>query len=339
MIQVALRGSLFSACIRVHRRFQSLLVATGTLAALSLAGCGSAPKQQAPAPAPGPAKPPASTFGKYYSDDGPPERLPDNLHLVPDATPRDEPWHRFANRPYTVFGQTYVPVLNRERTKERGIASWYGRKFHGQRTASGEPYDMFAMTAAHKTFPIPSFAKVTNVKTGQSVVVRVNDRGPFHADRVIDLSYAAAARIGIAGPGSGMVEVERVYAPEDAPANAVAAVITGTPPPAVALAPPSVATPLLTVPAPVPAAVETSMVTQEAGSLWLQVGAFSSLEAAESFRDHTARQLDWMREPIAIQSRDGLHRVRLGPYRSREEAAAIAEKVRQSLGVAPVTTR
>ena len=96
--------------------------------------------------------------------------------------------------------------------KERGLASWYGRKFHGQKTSSGEVYDMFAMTAAHKTLPIPSYARVTSLKSGQSVVVRVNDRGPFHDGRVIDLSYAAAARLGIAGPGSGPVEVERVFA-------------------------------------------------------------------------------------------------------------------------------
>src|SRR5206468_6686504 len=102
--------------------------------------------------------------------------------------------------------------VNKEPTKERGLASWYGRKFHGQKTSSGEIYDMFAMTAAHKTLPIPSYAKVTNAKTGQSVIVRVNDRGPFHANRIIDLSYAAAARIGIVGAGAAMVEVERIVA-------------------------------------------------------------------------------------------------------------------------------
>jgi rare lipoprotein A len=97
--------------------------------------------------------------------------VPDGLAGIPDATPTDEPFHRFANRPYTVFGQTYVPVVNKEPRKERGLASWYGRKFHGQKTSSGEIYDMFAMTAAHKTLPIPSYARVTNVKTGLSVVV------------------------------------------------------------------------------------------------------------------------------------------------------------------------
>ena len=153
---------------------------------LLAAACGTAPKS-----------------GKYYSDDGPPESVPDNLAHIPDATPRDEPFHRFANRPYTVFGQTYVPVVNRQPTRERGLASWYGRKFHGQKTASGETYDMFAMTAAHKTLPIPSYARVTNVKNGLSVVVRVNDRGPFLRRRVIDLSRAAAEALGLVESGRG----------------------------------------------------------------------------------------------------------------------------------------
>jgi rare lipoprotein A (peptidoglycan hydrolase) len=167
----------------------------------TLVGCGSAPKK---------AEPGKPISPKYYSNDGPPESVPENLAQIPDAVPRDEPFHRYANRPYTVFGLTYVPVLDKEPTKERGLASWYGRMFHGRKTASGEIYDMFAMTAAHKTFPIPSYARVTNVKTGQSVVVRINDRGPFHSDRIIDLSYAAAARIGVAQAGSGLVDVERL---------------------------------------------------------------------------------------------------------------------------------
>jgi rare lipoprotein A len=277
-------------------------------AAVLLAACGGTPKKAGPAQ-PGP-------MGKYYADDGPPETVPDNLARIPDAVPRDEPFHRYANRPYTVFGHTYVPVVNKDATRERGYASWYGRMFHGRKTASGEVYDMFAMTAAHKTLPIPSFARVTNLKTGQSVVVRVNDRGPFHAGRIIDLSYAAAVRIGIANPGNGMVEVERVFAPT-APAIVAAA------------------------PAPAPVAdVETPMVTQEVAAIWLQIGAFSSAENAEAFRARAAASLPWMLEPIQVASGEGLHRVRLGPYRNRAEASAIAEKVRESLGFAPaISTR
>ena len=270
------------------------------ICAAGVAGCGTPAK-----------KGDAATSGKYYLDDGPPESTPDNLGSVADAVPRDEPFHKFANRPYTVFGHTYVPVVNKERTVQRGIASWYGKKFHGQKTASGEVYDMFAMTAAHPTFPIPSFARVTNVKNGRYVVVRINDRGPFHSNRIIDLSYAAAVRIGIASAGSGLVEVERVY--EATPA---AATVDRTP-------------------APTPALVETAVVTQEPGGMWLQLGAFSSRESADAFRDKMARDLAWNNEPLQVQTRDGMHRVRMGPYRSRDEAGAIADKVRDSLGFSP----
>jgi rare lipoprotein A len=261
-------------------------------------------------------KKPSEGGGKYYADDGPPLVVPGNLESIPDAVPRDEPYNKYANRPYTVFGQGYAPVVNKDPLRERGIASWYGRKFHGQKTSSGEPYDMFAMTAAHRTLPIPSYARVTNVRTGQSVVVRINDRGPFHSNRIIDLSYAAAARIGIVSAGSGLVDVERVFEK-----------------PAAAAAP---------VPAPVrpiPTTVETPMIAQEGGGIWIQIGAFSNAQSAETFRDHATRELPWMLEPIEVSQRDGLHRVRLGPYRNRDEASAIADKVRQSLGFAPALTR
>jgi rare lipoprotein A len=272
--------------------------------ALAVAGCASTPKVKEAQPG---AKKPS-----YYADDGPPDSIPANLDQVPEAVPRDEPFHKYANKPYTVFGRTYVPVVSREPTKERGIASWYGRKFHGQKTASGEPYDMFGMTAAHPTLPIPSYARVTNLKNGKSVIVRINDRGPFHSGRIIDLSYAAASRIGIAAAGSGMVEVERVFAATTPPA----------PPTTMAAS----------------ATVETPMVVEERG-LWLQLGAFSSRESAEAFRDKAARELSWNNEPIEVASVDGLFRVRLGPYRNRDEALAISDKVREALGFAPAVTR
>ncbi|MGZ5087205.1 MAG: septal ring lytic transglycosylase RlpA family protein [Usitatibacter sp.] len=272
--------------------------------AMLASACGTLQKAVKPAPS-----------SKYYSDDGPPEAIPENLDAIPNAVPHDEPFHRYANRPYTVFGRTYVPVVNKDPIRQRGIASWYGRKFHGQKTASGEPYDMFAMTAAHPTFPIPSYARVTNLKTGQWVVVRINDRGPFHSNRVIDLSYAAAARIGLASAGSGMVEVERVFESWEPPP---AAAVAETPPPA-----------------PV---VETPVVVAEASGLWLQLGAFSSRESAESFRDHATRELSWNHEPVQVAPREGLYRVRLGPYRNRDEALAIADKVRETLGFAPTLT-
>ena len=175
-----------------------------------LVACGSAPTKEPETgmvPAPTVSALTVSPSSRYYKDDGP-GVAPANLDAIPDAVPRMEPLHRFANRPYTVLGRDYVPATTLRPYRERGIASWYGRKFHGEKTSTGETYDMYAMTAAHPTLPLPSYAKVTNVATGKSVVVRVNDRGPFLHGRVIDLSYAAAERIGIAQKGSGEVEVE-----------------------------------------------------------------------------------------------------------------------------------
>ena len=168
--------------------------ATAILAlALLLGACGSAPKK-----------------GGFYKDDGPHERPPAGLDAIANATPRAEPPHRYANRPYTVFGKDYRPLASVQPFRQRGLASWYGKRFHGKKTASGEPYDMYKMTAAHPTLPIPSYARVTNLANGRSVVVRINDRGPFHAGRVIDLSYVAAYKLGYIAAGSAQVEVEAI---------------------------------------------------------------------------------------------------------------------------------
>lgn len=174
----------------------------GALAiALTLAGCSSTPPtKQAPSK--------VSKPGGYYLDDGPEATPPAGLDAVPDAVPRAEPLHRFANRTYTALGTTYTPMKERRPHSEEGLASWYGRRFHGKRTASGEPYDMYAMTAAHPTLPIPSYARVTSLANGKSVVVRINDRGPFHSKRVIDLSYTAAHKLGYVKQGSARVRVE-----------------------------------------------------------------------------------------------------------------------------------
>ena len=159
-----------------------------------LSACGSAPQRG----------------GGYYKDDGPGENPPANLASIPDAVPRSEPLHKYANRPYEVFGRKYVPLAAVQPFTQRGTASWYGKKFHGQKTSSGETYDMYKMTAAHPTLPIPSYARVTNLANRKSVVVRINDRGPFHTDRIIDLSYAAAYKLGYTGAGSARVEIEAI---------------------------------------------------------------------------------------------------------------------------------
>ena len=151
-----------------------------------------------------------SNPGGYYKDDGPHERPPANLERVADAVPRSEPLHKFANRPYKALGKEYVPMTSLQPFRQRGLASWYGKRYHGQKTSSGEVYDMYQMTAAHPTLPIPSYARVTNTKSGKSVVVRINDRGPFRSGRVIDLSYVAAHKLGYIQAGEAMVEVESI---------------------------------------------------------------------------------------------------------------------------------
>src|SRR5690606_16774968 len=179
-----------------YRIFPLLFV----LAAL-LAGCGSSPKKSSTR---------ASGGGGYYMDDGPGNNIPANIAKIPDAVPRIEP-HNPANfRPYTVMGQRFVPVGANTPLRQKGVASWYGRKFHGQKTANGETSDMYAMTAAHPTLPLPSYARVTHEASGRSIIVRVNDRGPFLRSRVINLSYAAAAKLGIIGRGSDVVVVEAI---------------------------------------------------------------------------------------------------------------------------------
>ncbi|HZD20690.1 MAG TPA: septal ring lytic transglycosylase RlpA family protein, partial [Burkholderiales bacterium] len=180
----------------------------------------------------------APRSGGYYKDDGPGEKPPANLDQIADAQPKVEPLHRYANRPYQVFGKDYVPLAFVQPYRQRGVASWYGKKFHGQRTASGEAYDMYAMTAAHPTLPIPSYARVTRVATGRSVIVRINDRGPFHQGRMIDLSYAAALKLGFAHLGSAEVELESIE-----PGQAVTPIEQAalTTPPAAATTPPAAA--------------------------------------------------------------------------------------------------
>jgi len=148
--------------------------------------------------------------GAYYLDDGPEEVIPENLSSIPNAIPKKEPLNKFSNRPYKVFGKTYYPMTSLKQYTATGYATWYGKKYHGNKTSIGEVYDMYKMTAAHKTLPLPCYVKVTNLKNDKTVIVRVNDRGPFVKDRVIDLSYAAANRLEIIEKGSELVKVELI---------------------------------------------------------------------------------------------------------------------------------
>jgi len=146
--------------------------------------------------------------GGYYLDDGPDKNIPKDLDRIPNAAPKKEALSRTANRPYLVFKKKYTPMTKLEPFSETGYASWYGKKYHGNKTSIGEVYDMYQMTGAHKTLPLPCFVKVTNLINQKSVVIRVNDRGPFIKNRVIDLSYAAAHRLEIIEKGSELVKVE-----------------------------------------------------------------------------------------------------------------------------------
>jgi rare lipoprotein A len=291
--------------------------------------------------------------GAYYKDDGPSDDIPDNLDSIPDAQPRLEPLHRAANRPYVVLGKSYVPNTTLKPIRQRGVASWYGKKFHGQKTSIGEPYDMFAMTAAHPTLPLPSYARITNLNNDKSVVVRVIDRGPFHADRIIDLSYAAAYRLGYVNNGSAMVEVQTLlptgstsplYAENRTPIVPVAPVVPVKPATVkpereefdllmTQLAQPT--TDISDSGANVASVESTPAATGGASGVFLQLGAFSSTDNAENLRAHLMRELDWLTEAIQIQAGDGIYRVHLGPYDSREKAEEVARKIRVALGYWP----
>ena len=287
--------------------------------------------------------------GAYYKDDGPGDEVPDNLDDIPDAQPQLEPLHRFANRPYVVLGKSYEPDTSLRPRQERGIASWYGKKFHGQKTSIGEPYDMFAMTAAHPTLALPSYARVTNLGNGKSVVVRVTDRGPFHADRVIDLSYAAAYRLGYVDNGSTLVEVESIV-PAGATTMTYAQVMPAPRPLRTAAAPAEpdeiellasrlgldkvVAPSTLPEVTPAPASAVAASSASLRG-VFLQLGAFASAENAESLRSHLLRELDWLNEGIQINAGGGMHRVHLGPYPNRTDAEKVAERIRLALGYKP----
>lgn len=282
---------------------------------LLLAGCGSvATKPEAPAPKAEkkeavksePAK--STKGGGYYLDDGPGDNPPANLDEIPDATPKYEPLQNRFNRPYVALGENYTPMAEHLPYKARGLASWYGKRYHGRKTSTGEVYDMYGMTAAHTTLPIPSYARVTNPANGKSVVVRVNDRGPFHKERLIDLSYAAAHRLGIIGNGSGMVEVE-----------------------AIDTRPPEQAT-IQKVPE-VPQ--EKSVAT--AGS-YVQAGAFRSRENAEQLSERIRQNGLAESETIESWYNNGIYRVRLGPYASRDEAERSASRIRKSLGISTLVT-
>ena len=254
--------------------------------------------------------------GGYLQGDGPGDNAPADLAAIPDAVPRAEPLHRYANRPYVALGKKYAPLVALGTYKERGRASWYGKKFHGQRTSSGEVYDMYGMTAAHPTLPIPSYARVTHLGNNKSVVVRVNDRGPFLHERIIDLSYTAAQKLGIVGAGSGEVEVESLASDAVPEVIAIADTVRSDPLP----------------PAPMPDSAATPTAD---GNIYLQLGAFMSRPGAESFLARMRTEFEGSGKQIVLYLKDDLTRVHIGPYATEDEARATAESLQLRLGFTP----
>ena len=258
----------------------------------------------------------ASGGGDYLAGDGPGDSSPENHDRIPDAVPHAEPLHRYANRPYTVLGKNYTPLTRTGAYKEQGVASWYGKKFHGQKTSIGEIYDMYGMSAAHTTLPIPSYARVTNLDNHKSVIVRVNDRGPFLHERIIDLSYTAATKLGIIGKGQGMVEVESLNA-DDYAAAPIAPIYKE----------PIQVTPL---PSDIPSAAS--------GKVYLQLGAFNSQSGAEEFLRSMRSKLSDTGKQLSLAHKNGLVKVRIGPYPSEDKARATAVKLEARLGFKPVVS-
>ena len=265
-----------------------------------------------------------SNRGGYYQDDGPHRRPAVDVSTIPDAVPRVEPRSPGGNKPYRVFNKMYYPLKESDDYRERGIASWYGKKFHGKKTSNGETYDMYAMTAAHKTLPLPSYVRVRNLDNGRTVIVRVNDRGPFLENRLIDLSYAAAARLGIVGGGTGLVEVISLTpdAPEppDSPMIATArdggstrnaGAISSTRP-----------TPMDATPIALPA--EDTVPPR----LYLQVGAFVSQGNAEQLRQRL-EHADFQQVQVLATTHDNttLYHVRIGPLPNVDTSDNLAQRI------------
>jgi rare lipoprotein A len=275
-----------------------------------------------------------------------------DVSRIPDATPTLHTGPYKAN-PYTVLGKTYFPMSESKRYVASGTASWYGTKFHGQNTANGEVYDLYGMSAAHKTLPLPSYVKVTNLDNNRTVILRVNDRGPFYSDRIIDLSYAAAKKLGYAETGTARVKVEGIDPQEWWAQRGRPAPLMLSQPQVVAQASaPSISTSTGTVeqytPPPqqhaapaVPLQVDAKKnVSGPAAGLFLQVGAFANPDAAELLRSKLSGMVQ---APVFVSSiarnQQTLYRVRLGPIDTPGEAQQLQNSVRSAnLGQPSVVT-
>ncbi|RRV62063.1 septal ring lytic transglycosylase RlpA family protein [Stutzerimonas stutzeri] len=310
------------------------LVALGVTGAL-LASCSSTP-----APSTTPSKSTISSGPGDYArphKDGAPWWDVD-VSQIPDAVPMPH-YGPYKANPYTVLGKTYFPISDGHRYSATGTASWYGTKFHGQPTANGEKYDLYGMSAAHKTLPLPTYVKVTNLDNGRTVTLRVNDRGPFYSDRIIDLSFAAAKKLGFAETGTARVKVEGIdpqqwWAAQGRPVPAMMAQpqmaaskpTTSIAQPIEQYTPPPQQHAAATVPLEIDAKKNGS---PAASGLFLQVGAFANPDAAQLLKDKLSGVVS---APVFISSvvhnQQTLHRVRLGPIDTPDEAMQLEQSVR-----------
>lgn len=279
---------------------------SGLLVLALLAGC--AGRQPKTVPEPEPSLPPVDR-----EQDSAPLVVPPGLERLPDPEPRWEPLSRSGNRsPYMVFGETYHLLPTAEGYREQGIASWYGQKFDGRPTASGEPYDMFQLTAAHRKLPLPTYARVTNLENGRSTIVKINDRGPFHADRIIDLSFGAAVKLGFAQAGVAQVEVEAITVDDGPPLHLDAPILA-------------------------------SALGEGNGAIWLQAGAFGNPEAAAALKQRLVGLIGERADAATVQllrGEDALTRVRVGPLPDLIEASRLQALITFSdLGGVPLIVR
>ena len=279
----------------------------------------------------------SSKGGGYYLDDGPGDTTGIDFDSIPDAQLKTEKPLVSSNKPYQALGQRYVPMTSYVPYSKQGVASWYGKRYHGRKTSSGEVYDMFGMSAAHTTLPIPSFARVTNPANGKTVIVRVNDRGPFKNDRLIDLSYAAAHKLGLVANGSGTVEVTAIDTSPEALKKLTNTTVAKAE--LVNTNPTQSTEPISVINTGKPLVSETATNNEvRTSSYYVQAGAFKS-EANGELLQKKILDLD-LAGDAAVTSvyNSGLHRVRIGPFANKKEADLHANKLRNQLNISAIVT-
>lgn len=307
----------------MKRYCPSLISLAVILLVVQLNGCSSTPSRSKPmasVPSSGGyvMKPYPRKGGGFYKDDGLPAQIPENIDQIPNATPRMEPLRNAANKPYTVLGMSFTPMTRLQPFSQQGIGSWYGTKFNGLKTSNGDTYDMFAMTAAHPTLPLPCYVRVTNTQNNRSVIVRVNDRGPFHNGRIIDLSFTAAYKLGYVDQGSSPVRVELIM--PDASAVTYAELSKDA---------------LAANDAKIDDKTRYGEEVPKPGT-YVQMGAFQNGFNAQVLRNHLLRELDWMTPAqVHVYAEPPWHRVQVGPFATRVQAETVQVKIRDALGGQP----